>query len=311
MQTNLLNFLPEVADALAEGRPVVALESTVITHGLPWPHNIETAMGMEAEVRRGGAVPATIAIVKGKIQIGLTKDDLEYLAQLPEGGARKCSRRDLPAVMVTKENGSTTVAATMILAELAGIRFFATGGIGGVHRGHHFDVSADLMELGQTPITVICGGVKAILDVPNTLEVLETQGVPVLGYQCDSLPLFYSHRSDYPISQRVDSAGQAAQIVRAHHDLGLKNGILVTSPVPIKDEIPAEQISDTIATAVVEADELGIRGAEITPWLLSRIAELSNNQSMVANISLLKNNGYVAGLIASAYQELVNLEKKS
>ena len=311
MQFNQLKFLPEVSDALAEGRPVVALESTVITHGLPWPHNIETARGMEDAVRKGGAVPATIAIVRGEIRIGLTNDDLEYLAQLPEGGARKCSRRDLPVVMVTKENGSTTVAATMILAHLAGIRFFATGGIGGVHRGHHFDVSADLIELGQTPVTVICGGVKAILDVPNTLEVLETQGVPVLGYKCDSLPLFYSHQSSYPISQRVDSADEAAQMVHVHHQLGLKNGILVTSPVPIEDEVPAEQINDTIAKAVAEAEEIGVRGAEITPWLLSRIAELSNNQSMAANISLLKNNGYVAGLIASAYQELVNLGKKS
>lgn len=311
MKSEHLKFLPEVAEALANGRPVVALESTVITHGLPWPKNIETAQGMEDAVRKGGAVPATIAIIQGEIRIGLTADDLEYLAKLPEDGARKCSRRDLPTVMVTKENGSTTVAATMILADLAGIKFFATGGIGGVHRGHNFDVSADLMELGKTPVTVICGGVKAILDVPNTLEVLETQGVPVLGYGCDNLPLFYSHQSSYPVNQRVDSAEEMARIVQAHHTLGLKNGILVTSPVPIEDEVPAEQISGIIESAVAEAEENGIRGAEITPWLLSRIAELSNNQSMVANIALLKNNGYVAGLIATAYQELVNLEEKS
>ncbi|MFK7800046.1 MAG: pseudouridine-5'-phosphate glycosidase [Anaerolineae bacterium] len=311
MQANHLTFLPEVADALKADKPVVALESTVITHGLPWPKNIETAQGMEAAVRKGGAIPATIAIVKGEIRIGLTAEELEYLSKLPEGGARKCSRRDLPSVMVAKENGSTTVAATMILAEQAGIKFFATGGIGGVHRGHHFDVSADLMELGQTPVTVICGGVKAILDVPNTLEVLETQGVPVLGYGCDNLPLFYSHQSDYPITQRVDSAADVAKIVQAHHTLGLRNGILVTSPVPKEDEVPAEQIDGIIATAVAEAEAQGVRGAEITPWLLSRIAELSNNQSMIANISLLKNNGYVAGMIATAYQELVNLEEKS
>jgi pseudouridine-5'-phosphate glycosidase len=310
MQPDHFKFLPEVADALATGRPVVALESTVITHGLPWPKNIETAQGMEAAVRKGGAVPATIAIIQGEIRIGLNYDDLEYLSQLPEGGARKCSRRDLPTVMVTGENGSTTVAATMILADLAGIQFFATGGIGGVHRGSNFDVSADLIELGKTPVTVICGGVKAILDIPNTLEVLETQGVPVLGFGCDFLPLFYSHQSSYPINQRVDSAAEVAQIVQSHHRLGLKNGILVTSPVPIDDEVPADQINDIIEAAVAEADAQGVKGAEITPWLLSRIAELSDNQSMTANIALLKNNGYVAGLIATAYQELVNLEEK-
>ncbi len=306
MNANLLKVHPEVADALAEGRPVVALESTVITHGLPWPKNIETAQGMEDAVREGGAVPATIALINGKICIGLSADDLEFLAQRPEGEVRKCSRRDMPMVMSAKGHGSTTVAATMILAELAGIQFFATGGIGGVHRNSTFDVSADLMELGKTPTTVICSGAKAILDIPNTLEVLETQGVPILGYKCDHLPLFYSPQSDYKIDERVDSADQVAEIVYYRHQLGLKNGTLVAVPVPADKGIPAADIQDTIETALSEADAKGIHGAKITPWLLSRIAELSNNKSMSANIALLKNNGSVAGQIAAAYQRLVN-----
>lgn len=307
MNQDLLNILPEIADALAENRPVVALESTVITHGLPWPKNIETAKAMEAAVRESGSVPATLALINGEIRIGLTDDDLEFLAKLPSDSVRKCSRRDLPTVMAKKGNGSTTVAATMILANLAGIQFFATGGIGGVHRGHHFDVSADLMELGKTPTTVICSGAKAILDIPNTLEVLETQGVPVLGYQCDKLPLFYSRESEFDVTERVDSAAEIAQIVHTRNQLRLHNGTLVTVPVPADQEVPAGDIQSIIDAAVEEADNKGIKGAEITPWLLSRIAELSNNQSMTANIALLKNNGRVAGLIASAYQELVNL----
>lgn len=307
MNLDLLNILPEIADALAENRPVVALESTVITHGLPWPKNIETAQAMEAAVRESGSVPATLALINGEIRIGLTDNDLEFLAKLPSDEVRKCSRRDLPTVMAKKGHGSTTVAATMILADLAGIQFFATGGIGGVHRGHHFDVSADLMELGKTPTTVICSGAKAILDIPNTLEVLETQGVPVLGYQCDKLPLFYSRESEFDVTERVESAAEIAQIVHTRNQLGLHNGTLVTVPVPADHEVPAGDIQSIIDAAVQEADNKGIKGAEITPWLLSRIAELSNNQSMTANIALLKNNGRVAGLIASAYQELVNL----
>ncbi len=308
MTLNLLKVLPEIADALAENRPVVALESTVITHGLPWPTNIETAKAMEAAVRESGSVPATIALINGELRIGLTDDDLEFMAKLPSDDVRKCSRRDLPSVIANKGHGSTTVAATMILADLAGIQFFATGGIGGVHRGHNFDVSADLMELGKTPTTVICSGAKAILDIPNTLEVLETQGVPVLGYQCDKLPLFYSRESEFEVNQRVDSANEIAEIVYAKHQLGLKNGTLVTVPVPAEEEVPAGDIQSIIDTAVKEADNEGIKGAKITPWLLSRIAELSSNQSMKANIALLKNNGRVAGQIASAYQELVNLK---
>lgn len=308
MTSNLLKILPEIADALAENRPVVALESTVITHGLPWPTNIETAQAMEAAVRESGSVPATLALIDGELRIGLTADDLEFMAKLPSDSVRKCSRRDLPSVVANKGHGSTTVAATMILADLAGIQFFATGGIGGVHRGHNFDVSADLMELGKTPTTVVCSGAKAILDIPNTLEVLETQGVPVLGYKCDKLPLFYSRESEFEVNQRVDSPNEIAQIVHAKHQLGLKNGTLVTVPVPAGEEVPAEEIQSIIDTAVEEADNKGITGAKITPWLLSRIAELSSNQSMKANIALLKNNGRVAGLIASAYQELVNLK---
>lgn len=309
MDEKYLKITPEIAEALADKRPVVALESTVITHGLPWPLNMETARGMEQAVRDGGAIPATLALIDGEIRIGLNDRDLEFLAQQPEGAVRKCSRRDLPTVMAMGGHGSTTVAATMILAQLAGIQFFATGGIGGVHRGHPFDVSADLTELGKTAVTVICAGAKAILDIPNTLEVLETQGVPILGFQCDNLPLFYSRDSDYLVNKRVDSAAEVANIVRFRQKLGFQTGTLVTVPIPAEDEIPAAEIQSTIDQAVREADEQGIHGSASTPWILGRIGELSGKDSIKANIALLKNNGLIAGQIASAYQELVHLQE--
>ncbi|MEM9774160.1 MAG: pseudouridine-5'-phosphate glycosidase [Chloroflexota bacterium] len=306
MRPDYLKISEEVQEALNKNQPVVALESTVITHGLPWPQNIETAKGMESAVREGGATPATIALIDGSVHVGLSGDQLSFLAQQTDGNVQKCSRRDLPTVMMRKGHGSTTVAATMILSHLAGIEFFATGGIGGVHRGHNFDVSADLYELGKTPVTVICSGAKAILDIPNTLEVLETQGVTIVGYGCDKLPLFYSRESDYDVNCRLDSAEDVAKLVLARNQLGLQTGTLVANPVPSADGLPTVEIDKTITIALQEAEEAGISGAATTPWLLSRIATLSGNRSMVANIALLKNNGLIAGRIASAYQKMVN-----
>jgi pseudouridylate synthase len=232
---NALVFSDEVAAALMVKSPVVALESTLITHGFPFPANVETALGMEAAIRAEGAIPATIGVIAGKIKVGLSKDDIEMLAGLGQDGVRKCSRRDLPIVVGLRQHGATTVAGTMIVAEMAGIKVFATGGIGGVHRGHPEDVSADLIELGRTPITVVCAGAKSILDLPLTLEVLETQGVPVIGYGIDTLPAFYSRSSGLSIDQRVDTPTQAAAIAAARDALGLQHATLVPVPVPEAD----------------------------------------------------------------------------
>jgi len=294
----------EVAAALHSGAPLVALESTVITHGLPYPENISTALQMEAAVREGGAIPATIAIIRGQIQVGLTTDQIEYLALRPQNEIRKCSRRDLPVVLAQKLDGSTTVAGTMILAHLAGIAIFATGGIGGVHRGHPFDVSADLLELGRTPVTVVCAGAKSILDLPLTLEVLETQGVPVFGYQTDELPAFYSRSSGLPVSARLDTPMAVAQTIQARDDLGLSTGILVTVPVPAEAELPLAMAEKAIAQATREADEAGIQGAAATPWLLQRVAELTEGRSRGANQALLAHNGFVAAQIAAALRDI-------
>lgn len=300
----------EVAAALQTCSPVVALESTVITHGLPYPENVITALQMENAVREGGAIPATIAIIQGQIQVGLTQQQIEYLAQRPQTEVRKCSRRDLPVVLAQRQDGSTTVAGTMILAHQAGIPIFATGGIGGVHRGHPFDVSADLLELGQTPVTVVCSGAKSILDLPLTLEVLETQGVPVIGYQTDELPSFYSRGSGLTVSARLDSAQAVAEAITARDGLGLQMGLLVTVPVPAAAELPQALAETMIAQATREADEQGIAGAAATPWLLQRMAELSNGRSRHANQALLINNGYVAGQIAAALSQMRRLEQE-
>jgi pseudouridine-5'-phosphate glycosidase len=251
-------------------------------------------------VRKGGAVPATIAIIEGTIHVGLSSDQVELLAQLPAVNIRKCSRRDLPLALALKETGSTTVAGTMILAHLAGIELFATGGIGGVHRGHPFDVSADLVELGRTPVTVVCSGAKSILDLPLTCEVLETNGVPILGYGTDYLPSFFSQATDLPVTVRVDTPQTAAQIIRQRQALALTSGTLITVPVPAADELPRDQAEAAIIQATQEADEQGIHGAAATPWLLRRLVELTEGKSMQANIALLQNNGFVAGQIAAA-----------
>lgn len=291
---------PEVQHALEANQPVVALESTLITHGLPYPANVETALAMEQAVRDNGATPATIAVIEGKIRVGLTAEDIEFLASLGPEQVRKCSRRDLPIVVGLGTHGATTVAGTMIVAHMAGIRVFATGGIGGVHRGHPEDISADLIELGRTPVTVICAGAKSILDLPRTLEVLETQGVPVIGIGTDELPAFYSQTSGLPIDLRVDSVNEVAAITEARTTLGLEQGILVTVPVPAESALPADEAESAIQAATREADSQGIHGKKLTPFVLGRVLALTEGRSREANVALLVNNAGVGAQVASA-----------
>jgi pseudouridine-5'-phosphate glycosidase len=296
---NWITLSDAVHDALVTGStPVVALESTLITHGLPFPDNVETALAMEAAVRDSGALPATIAILNGQITIGITPDDIHMLAAALF--VRKCSRRDLAIATARGEHGATTVAATMLLAHRAGIRIFATGGIGGVHRGQPFDVSADLIELGRTPVAVVCSGAKSILDLPLTMEVLETQGVPVIGWGTDTLPAFYSRSSGLPVPVRIDTPVEAAAIIAAAERLKLGHGILITVPVPEADALPEADAERAIATATDEAHAAGITGAKVTPYVLGRVAEITANTSRRANIALLVNNARTAGSIASA-----------
>jgi len=299
-----LGILPEVREALAAGRPVVALESTIITHGMPAPRNLETARAVEAAVRAGGAVPATIAVLDGRIRIGLDADDLERLAG--EREVAKVSRADLPAVLASGAAGSTTVAATMICAALAGIAVFATGGIGGVHRGAEtsFDVSADLQELARTPVAVVCAGAKAILDLPKTLEVLETLGVPVIGYGTDDLPAFYSRESGLKVPLRRDAAAEIAAVMDCKWELGLGGGLVIANPIPAEAEIPAEQIAAQIETALREAAGEGVQGKDVTPFLLSRLEALTGGASLEANVALVLNNARLAAEIAVAYAGL-------
>jgi pseudouridine-5'-phosphate glycosidase len=277
---------------------VVALESTLITHGLPRPKNLEVARALEATIRESEAVPATVAILGGQITVGLTEEQLVHLAEAED--VRKCSRRDLPIVVGRGEDGATTVAGTMMAAHMAGIRVFATGGIGGVHRGHPFDVSADLLELGRTPVTVVCAGAKAILDLPLTLEVLETQGVPVVGYGTNEFPAFYSRSSGLPVDVRCDTPEEVAAIVRARDALKLPGGILVAVPVPTEDELPASEAEDAIVRALAEAEAQGITGKAVTPFLLARVSGLTGEASLRANVALLLNNARVASAIAVA-----------
>jgi pseudouridine-5'-phosphate glycosidase len=300
-----LTIKPSVKAAVEAGEAVVALESTVITHGLPYPQNVETAVLMETAVREGGALPATIGIIGGEIIVGLSEKQMDYLGKLAGGDSvRKCSRRDLPLVIAAKEDGSTTVAGTMIIADLAGISLFATGGIGGVHRGHPFDVSADLLELGRTPVTVVSSGAKSILDLPATLEVLETQGVTILGYGTDEMPAFYSRSCGLPIDRRVESPEEVAAIIQARRALNYNSGMLVTVPVPHEEAMPFDEAEAAIARATREADEAGIYGPASTPWLLRRVVDLTDGRSLNANVALLRNNGYIAGRIATAVAEM-------
>ena len=289
-----------IQTAINRNQPVVALESTLITHGLPYPLNVETALAMEAAVRESGALPATIAVLKGEITVGLTPSQIEALGQSPPGSVRKCSRRDLTIAVGLGQDGATTVAGTMIVSEMAGIKLFATGGIGGVHRGQPHDVSADLVEFGRTPIAVVSSGAKSILDLPLTLEVLETNGVPVLGYRTDFLPAFYSSHTTLPVDQRIESPEEAAAIIRAGDAIGARHGILIAVPVPADKELSADVAEAAITRATFEAEAAEIGGKDITPFVLSRVSELTNGASMTANIALLINNARVAGEIALA-----------
>lgn len=293
-----LTFAPEVAKARAQGAALVALESTIITHGMPFPQNVETARAVEAEVRAHGAVPATIAIMGGRIHIGLTDAELDALGQSRD--VAKLSRADLAACLATGGIGATTVAATMICAHLAGIKVFATGGIGGVHRGAEdsFDISADLMELAQTPVTVVAAGAKAILDLPKTLEVLETQGVPVIAFGQDEFPAFWSRGSGLRAPLRMDRAEDIAAAHRMRGLLGLSGGQLVANPIPATDEIPRAVIDPVIEAALGEARAQGIAAKAVTPYLLGRIFELTEGRSLAANISLVRNNARLAAAIA-------------
>lgn len=278
--------------------PRVALESTVIAHGLPYPQNLRLARRLEARVREVGAEPATIAILRGELRAGLTDAELHHLATASD--IRKVSRRDLPIVVAQKGDGATTVASTMFIAHHFGIEVFSTGGIGGVHRGAVFDISADLPELARTPVVVVCAGAKAILDLPATLEWLETHGVTVIGYGADEFPAFYSRQSGLPVDVRVDSAAEVAAIVRAKRQLGMQNGLLVCVPVPAEAELPAPVVEPAIEQALSEAAARGMRGKALTPFLLARVSELTGEASMRTNLALLENNAHVAAQIALA-----------
>ena len=295
-----IKYSPEVAEALASGAAIVALESTIITHGMPYPQNIETAALVEKTIREAGAVPATIAVMQGVLHVGLTAEELESLGQLKD--VAKVSRADLPAVMARGGNGATTVAATMIGANLAGIKVFATGGIGGVHRGAEtsFDISADLPELGQTPVTVVAAGAKAILDLPKTFEYLETLGVPVIAYGQDDIPAFWSRSSGLKAPLRMDSGAEIAAAAKMRAAMGLPGGQLVVNPIPAENEIAAEVLAPVIAQALAEAEEQGISAKAVTPFLLGRIFELTEGRSLTANIALVLNNARVAAEIAKA-----------
>ncbi|MGN0999097.1 MAG: pseudouridine-5'-phosphate glycosidase [Faecousia sp.] len=300
-----LDVNPEVAAAIAEGRPVVALESTIISHGMPYPQNVETALNVEAIIRENGAVPATIAIIGGRLKAGLTAREIEYFGKKGQA-IRKASRRDLAVLCARGEDGATTVTTTMIIAHMAGIQIFATGGIGGVHRGAEttMDISADLEELGQTPVMVVCAGAKSILDLGLTLEYLETKGVPVIGYGTDELPAFYTRRSGFGVDYRIDTPEELAAALKASHAMGLKGGMLVTNPIPEEYSMPKAVIDRAIDQAIAECNAKGIHGKETTPFLLARVAELTGGDSLASNIRLVYNNAAVAARTAVAYSKL-------
>lgn len=295
---NIIDFSNEVSLAKKENRPIVALESTIISHGMPYPKNVETALLCEQIIRENGAVPATIAVINGRLKVGLNQDEIEYLAKAK--GILKMSRRDLPAVIAQKQDGAATVAATMIIAQLAGIKVFATGGIGGVHRNasQTFDISADLQELAKTSVAVICAGVKSILDIGLTLEYLETMGVPILGYKTDKFPAFYTDDSGYFVDYKVNDAKHAADIIRAKWDMGLSGGVIIANPIPSEYSMDKTYINNIIGEAIKEADLMGVKGKSITPFLLERIKDLSSGESLSANMKLVLNNAKVAADIA-------------
>ena len=291
-----LLFSPEVSRARAARLPLVALESTVITHGLPYPQNLQIAGEMEAEVRRLGAVPATIAMIAGQLHVGLSEGQLENLAR--GTNMQKLSPRDLAFAIARKQDGGTTVAGTIFVAHHAGIQVFATGGIGGVHRYPPYDISADLMQLANTPIVVVCAGAKAILDLPGTLELLETFGVPVIGYRTDEFPAFYCRSSGLSLKTRVDAPKEVARLAEVHWGLGLRSAILVVTPPPEEVALPETMVQKAVSQAVEEAHEKGVRGQEMTPFLLRRVSELTGGESLKANLALLRNNARLAAQMA-------------
>ena len=299
MYRNFMDIKPEVEKALDEGTPVVALESTIISHGMPYPKNVETAIAVEEVIRKNGGVPATIAIIGGRIKIGLTADEIEYMAKADN--VLKVSRRDFPLVISEKLDGATTVAGTMIAANMAGIKVFVTGGIGGVHRGagESFDISADLEELKMTDVAVVCAGVKSILDIGATLEYLETSGVPVITYGADSFPAFYSRESGFPAECRIDEPEKIASLIRTKDQLGLRGGILIACPIPVEDEIAFDKMDVVIKKALRECEEKGIKGKRITPFLLSKVKDLTEGSSLEANIKLVLNNADIGAKISA------------
>ena len=300
-----LDVNPEVAAAIAEGKPVVALESTIISHGMPYPQNVETALNVERIIRENGAVPATIAIIGGRLKAGLTPEEIEYFGKKGQA-IHKASRRDLALLCARGEDGATTVTTTMMIAHMAGISIFATGGIGGVHRGAEttMDISADLEELSQTPVMVICAGAKSILDLGLTLEYLETKGVPVIGYGTDELPAFYTRQSGFGVDYRVDTPEELAAAFKASKDLDLGGGMLVTNPIPQEYAMPLDTINAAIDQAIRECNEKGIHGKETTPFLLARVAEITGGDSLASNIRLVYNNAKLAAQTAAAFCKL-------
>ena len=304
MLERYLEINPEVKEAIEAGKPVVALESTIISHGMPYPRNVETALNVEAIVRENGAVPATIAIIDGVLKVGLTKEEIEFLGK--SDNVVKASRRDIPFIVAKKLTGATTVATTMILADMAGVRVFATGGIGGVHRGAEttMDISADLEELANTNVAVICAGAKSILDIGLTLEYLETKGVPVVGYQTEELPAFYTRKSGFNVDYRVDTPNELAQGVVAKWDLGLNGGVVVANPIPEEFAMDYDTITNAIESALKEADEKGIKGKESTPFLLAKVKEITGGSSLESNIELVYNNARLASQLACNMSEI-------
>ena len=305
MLNKYLDIKPEVAEALAAGKPVVALESTIISHGMPYPQNVETALAVEKIIRENGAVPATIAVIGGRLKAGLTEEEIEYFGKKGME-ITKASRRDLAVLCARGEDGATTVTTTMMIAHMAGIRVFATGGIGGVHRGAEttMDISADLEELAQTPVMVVCAGAKSILDLGLTLEYLETHGVPVIGYGTKELPAFFTRKSGFSVDYRMDTPEEIAAAFKTQNEMGLRGGMLVTNPIPEEYSMDADFINGAIANAVREAEENGIHGKATTPFLLAKIKELTGGNSLESNIQLVFNNARLAAKTAKAYCEI-------
>lgn len=305
MLDKYLDIKEEVALATRENKPIVALESTIISHGMPYPQNVETALKVEEIVRENGAVPATIAILNGRLKVGLTREEIEYLGKKGED-AIKTSRRDIPFVIANKGDGATTVAGTMIIANLAGIKVFATGGIGGVHRGaqESFDISADLEELSNTDVAVVCAGAKSILDIGLTLEYLETSGVPVIGVNTDELPAFYTRKSGFGVDYNIDSLKEIASVLKSKWDLKLHGGVVIANPIPQEFEMDYDTINGAISEAIRAAEEKNIQGKEITPFLLAKVKEITGGDSLVANIKLVYNNAKVAAQIAVELSKL-------